>query len=77
MNRDNEVEDDEHCSAFEQMMEGYMEGYEKIDIDFAVSGYRVPAFAGELPEEQKEIVRKNIIAGFAQVLEYNGTALYY
>lgn len=77
LNRDNEVEDDEHCSAFEQMMEGYMEGYEKIDIDFAVSGYRVPAFAGELPEEQKEIVRKNIIAGFAQVLEYNGTALYY
>lgn len=77
LNRDNEVEDDEHCSAFEQMMEGYMDGYEKIDIDFAVSGYRVPAFAGELPEEQKEIVRKNIMAGFAQVLEYNGTALYY
>lgn len=68
--RENEIVDDEHCTAFEQMIEEYMEGYEKIAIDFVVSEYHVPAFAGELPEEQQEIVRKNIVAGFAQALGY-------
>ena len=53
-------------SAYEQVMEEY----EKIDIDFTVSQYQVPAFSGELPEEQQEIVRKNIVVGFAQALGY-------
>lgn len=70
LERDNEVADDEHCSAFKRMIEEYMEGYEKVDIDFTVSQYRVPAFAGELPEEQQAVVRKNIVAGFAQALGY-------
>lgn len=70
LERDNEVADDEHCAAFGRMIEEYMEGYEKADIDFTVSQYRVPAFAGELPKEQQAIVRKNIVAGFAQALGY-------
>lgn len=37
--------------AFEQIIEEYMPGYKKADIEFVVSEYRVPAFAGELPEE--------------------------
>ena len=47
LERDNEVADDEHCAAFGRMIEEYMEGYEKADIDFTVSQYRVPAFAGD------------------------------
>lgn len=56
-------------TAFEQIMEEYMAGYKKEDIEFIVSEYRVPAFAGELPEEQQEIVRRNIVAGFAKALK--------
>lgn len=37
--------------AFEHIIEEYMAGYKKADIEFVVSEYRVPAFAGELPEE--------------------------
>lgn len=62
--------EEKNYSTYEQVMEEYMKGYEKIDIDFTVSQYQVPAFAGELPEEQQEIVRKNIMAGFAQALGY-------
>ena len=62
--------EEKNYSTYEQVMEEYMKGYEKIDIDFTVSQYQVPAFAGELPEAQQEIVRKNIMAGFAQALGY-------
>lgn len=64
------IPDDENYTAFNQAMKEYMEGYEKVDIDFVVSGYYVPTLAGELPEEQQEIVRNNIIFGFAQALGY-------
>ena len=69
--RDNHMlDDDENYTSFSQAMKEYMEGYEKVDIDFVVSSYRVPTVAGELPKEQQEIVRNNIIFGFAQALGY-------
>lgn len=71
--RESEFEDSADYTAFCQEMETYMRGYEKIDVSFATSEYHVPALAGELPEEQQEIVRNNIIAGFAQALGYLDT----
>ena len=68
--KENETPDDENYTAFHQVMEEYMEGYEKVDIDFVVCEYRVPTLAGVLPEEQQEIVRNNIVFGFAQALGY-------
>lgn len=64
------LDDDKNYTAFSQAMNEYMEGYEKVDIEFVVSGYRVPTVAGELPEEQQEIVRNNIIFSLAQALGY-------
>lgn len=62
--------DDEMYSAFRQVMKEYMQGYEKVDIDFALSPYEMPGQAFRLPSEQQEIIRDNIVAGFAQALGY-------
>lgn len=69
LEREKEEADDEDFSVFIQAMEEYMEGYEKIDISFTVSEFRVPGIVNELSEKKKEIVRNNIKAGFAKVLE--------
>lgn len=68
LSQENVIADDEDYTGFTKVMEAYMEGYEKIDISFTVSEYRVPGIVDELPEEVKEIVRNNIKAGFAKVL---------
>lgn len=70
---ENKLEDSADYTAFCQEMELYIKGYEKIDISFTISEYHVPALAGELPEEQQEIVQNNIVAGFAQALGYLDT----
>lgn len=68
LEQENVIADDEDYTGFTQMMEAYMEGYEKVDVSFTVSEYHVPGIVDELPEEVKDIVRNNIIAGFAKVL---------
>lgn len=67
---ENAVVDDEAYSDFCGVMEAYMQGYQRVDISFTVSEYRVPAASGALSSEQQEIVRKNIVAGFARALGY-------
>lgn len=68
--RDKIIEDDENYTEFSIAMSKYMDGYEKQNIPYIISEYRVPGLAGELPEEQQDIVRKNIIAGLAKALGY-------
>lgn len=68
LEQESEEEDDSAYSAFTQAMEEYMEGYEKADITFTESEFRVPGIVNELPEEKKEMVRNNIKAGFAKAL---------
>lgn len=67
---ENVVVDDEAYSDFCRVMEAYMQGYQRVDISFTVSEYRVPAASGALSSEQQEIVRENIVAGFARALGY-------
>lgn len=67
---ENAVADDEAYSAFCQVMEEYMQGYQRVDITFTVSEYRVPAGAEALSEGQRGIVRQNIVVGFARALGY-------
>ena len=67
---ENAVVDDEAYSDFCQVMEDYMQGYQRVDINFTVSEYRLPAASGSLSLEQQEIVRKNIDTGFARALGY-------
>lgn len=62
--------DDEMYSAFRQAMKEYMQGYEKVDIDFTLSQYEMPGLAFRLPSEQQEMIRDNIVASFAQALGY-------
>lgn len=66
---ESEVKDDKNYTAFVQVMEEYMEGYERVDILFTASEFYVPGIVDKLPEEKKKIVRNNIVAGFAKVLE--------
>lgn len=66
-------DDDEMYSAFCQVMHAYMQGYEKVDIDFTQSQYQVPGMTCRLPSEYQEIARKNIVAGFARALGYINT----
>lgn len=63
---ENEVKDDENYTAFIQVMEAHMEGYEKVDISFTASEFYVPGIVDKLPEEKKEMVRDNIVAGFVK-----------
>lgn len=67
---ENAIVDDEAYSAFCQVMEEYMQGYQRVDVTFTVSEYRVPAGAGDLSEGQRGIVRQNIVVGFARALGY-------
>lgn len=62
--------DDEMYSAFRQCMKEYMQGYERVDVAFALSQYEMPGLAFRLPPEQQDIIRDNIVVGFAQALEY-------
>ncbi|MDE7365732.1 MAG: hypothetical protein K2N24_00030 [Lachnospiraceae bacterium] len=62
--------DDEMYSAFRQVMKEYMQGYEKVDMDFTLSQYEMPGLAFRLPSEHQESIRNNIVAGFAQALGY-------
>lgn len=70
LKQENIMEDDGNYTAFREKMEAYMKGYEKKEISFLTSAYRVPGFAGELPQEQQENVRNNIIAGIAETMGY-------
>lgn len=67
LERKSEEADDDNYTEFTQIMEAYMEGWERADITFAASEFRVPGFARSLPEEKKEILRDNIVAGFARL----------
>lgn len=66
LKRESEVTDDPNFTAFTQEIEAYMKGWGRVDITFLVSNFWVPGFAKVLPEEKKEIVRDNIVAGFAR-----------
>ena len=69
LKRESEVTDDPNFMAFTQEMEAYMKGWERVDITFLASEFRVPGFVNVLPEEKKEIIRDNIVAGFARIEE--------
>lgn len=69
LEREGEETDDQNYTAFTKVMEAYMKGWEKTDISFIESEFRVPGIVDELSEEKKEIVRNNIVAGFAKALE--------
>lgn len=69
LKRESEVTDDQNFTAFTQEMEAYMKGWERVDITFQVSEFRVPGFVNVLSEEKKEIIRDNIVVGFARVGE--------
>ncbi len=66
----NVMADDKDYTGFSQMMEAYMEDYERVDISYTVSEYHVPGIVDELSEEERDIVRNNIIEGFVKALEY-------
>ena len=69
LKRESEVTDEPNFTAFTQEMEAYMKGWERVDITFLVSEFRVPGFVNVLPEEKKDIIRDNIVAGFARIEE--------
>lgn len=60
---------DESLSELNGMMAEYMQGYEKVTPVFLESDYAVPGCVDILPEKQREIVRANILAGFACAVE--------
>lgn len=68
MEQEGVLTDDQDFTGFAQAMDTYMEGWEKVNITFLTSEFRVPGFVDELTEEKKEIIRDNIPAGFAIVL---------
>lgn len=70
LERESKGPDNINYPLFRQEFAEYMEGYEKVDVEFIISDYRVPAISGELPEEYKDNVRNNIRAGFAKALGY-------
>lgn len=71
MDESNAIEVDDECfTRFSCFMENELMDYEKINIDYIQSDYYVPGFIDELPEEKREIVKKNIVAGFASALGY-------
>lgn len=71
MDEKNVIEvEDENLSRFSYFMKNELMDYEKIYIDYIQSDYYVPGFIDELSVEQREIVKNNIVAGFAYALGY-------
>lgn len=65
---ESEVTDDNDYTKFTQILKSHMEGWERMDITFLVSEFGVPGFVDALSGEKREIVRDNIVAGFAMAL---------
>lgn len=66
-----QMEDDEKYSEFNRLMDEYMEGYEKVDMDFIVSEYYPPEVAMYMPITDQKTVSDNIRYGFAKALDYD------
>ncbi len=66
-----QIEDDEQYSEFNRLMDEYMEGYEKVDVDFIASEYYPPEVAMYMPITDRKIVSDNIRYGFAKSLGYD------
>ena len=66
-----QIEDDEKYSEFNRLMDEYMEGYEKVDVDFTVSEYYPPEVAMYMPITDQKTVSDNIRYSFAQALGYD------
>lgn len=63
--------DDENYAALDNIISDYMSDYEKVDVLFLYSEYSIPGYARDLEKESQEAIRKNILAGIAQVMENN------